>query len=632
MASGPELTVGVLKRLKSMSDVHRLYRRIQQGTVSASDIIGLDTTLKAAEWILRNVITEATANTEGIAVDLTLIRSEVFKVFSAEKCYGDSEDTCLFQPGLISALDSLESQIQTKHDAITAWIASCAKAAGVSQDTFKPEFREKSLVVKGPRGAIQTLKMSNLLPSNTVAVTNKSAAYLESPELDQMFMALSRLRELLKQQQSVSLIEQGSELAGTLLVPWMRVADWITHVDVNLTLARVATDMGYVRPAILQDDDAAVQIEGLRHPILEAQDRKIPYVQHDVTLGTADSQGWLLYGLNASGKSSLMRATGLAVLLAQAGSYVPAGKMILAPFTSLHTRIINTDNLWMGLSSFAVEMSEMRDIFREAGPRSLVLGDELCSGTETTSATALVAAGLKGLLKRGAKFLFATHLHGLVQIPEVIGDGRLKVWHLHVEYDKVRDRLVYHRTLREGSGSSLYGLEVAKAMRIPDDILEDAIRFRKQLAGESELSESVGSAWNSKVIRRKCENCGVSESGSLETHHIRERHTATGGRLADGSNVHAAANLVVLCDKCHDEVHGGTLSVGPLIQTSDGPERSVTSGLGDSKKSKWSEEELGTIESVCKRFPTLSVAGLSKYLLNQHEIQISVATLRKMRS
>ena len=72
--------------------------------------------------------------------------------------------------------------------------------------------------------------------------------------------------------------------------------------------------------------------------------------------------------------------------------------------------------------------------------------------------------------------------------------------------------------------------------------------------------------------------------------------------------------------------------MGPLIQTSDGPERSVTSGLGESKKSKWSEEELGTIESVCKRFPTLSVAGLSKYLLNQHEIQISVATLRKMRS
>ena len=619
-----------LKRLKTMSDVHRLYRKIQQGTVTASDIISIDTTLKATEWIQRTITTVG----HNVLGDLQDIRTNVFKVFSIDKCYGDSEDTSIFVSDLMPSLDSLESQIQTKHDAIREWISTCAKAAGVSPDTFKPEFRDKSLVIKGPRGAIQTLKISNKLPPNTVAVTNKSASYLESPELDQLFSSLSRLRESLKQQQSVTLIEQGTALAETLMVPWMRIADWITYVDVNLTLARVATEMGYVRPDIVDAGDSSmVRIEGLRHPILEAQDRKIPYVQHTVSL-TPENQGWLLYGLNASGKSSLMRATGLAVLLAQAGSYVPASKMSLVPFSSLHTRIINTDNLWMGLSSFAVEMSEMRDIFREAGPRSLVLGDELCSGTETTSATALVAAGLRGLLKRGAKFLFATHLHGLVQIPEVLGDIRLKIWHLHVEYDTLRDKLVYHRTLREGSGSSLYGLEVAKAMRIPDDILEDAIRFRKQLAGESELSESVGSAWNSNVIRRKCEKCGLTEIGVLEVHHIKERRTATNpnGRLADGSDLHGAANLVVLCDKCHDDVHGGEVNIGPLIQTSDGPERSITSVASESRKSKWSEEELRTIESVCNRFPSLSPSGLSKYLLNQHEIQISGGSLRKMRS
>ena len=67
----------------------------------------------------------------------------------------------------------------------------------------------------------------------------------------------------------------------------------------------------------------------------------------------------------------------------------------------------------------------------------------------------------------------------------------LQIWHLHVEYDQINDRLVYHRTLKKGSGSSLYGLEVAKAMRIPSDILEDAIRFRKQIAGEADLNKSV---------------------------------------------------------------------------------------------------------------------------------------------
>ena len=620
-----DYTMSGVKRLRTMSDVHRLYRKIQQGNLVANDLIGLDTTLKAAEWLMRN---DTTASS--VLSDTLEIREEVFKIFSIDRSYEASEDTSLFVLGLIPSLDAIESQIQAQHQKIQEFISLCVKNASLSTDSFKPEFRDKSLVIKGPRSAIQMMKVANKLPAKAEAILNKTCSYIQSSELDQIYVVISRLRESLKQQQSIALVEHGSTLAAAMLVPWMKMADWVTQCDVNLTLARVAIDMGYVRPTIGTNTSSSVTIKGLRHPILEAQDRKIPYVQHDVQLGSADSQGWLLYGLNASGKSSLMRATGLAVLLAQGGSFVPASKMELSPFASLHTRIINTDNLWMGLSSFAVEMAEMRDIFREAGAKSLVLGDELCSGTETTSATALVAAGLKGLIKRGAKFLFATHLHGLVQISEITQLQCLKIWHLHVEYDRVKDRLVYHRTLKEGSGSSLYGLEVAKAMRIPDDILEDAVRFRKQLTGAADLSESVGSSWNSAIIRHTCENCGAVECGDLEVHHIKERNTSSRGRLTDGSSVHSAANLVVLCDLCHDSIHAKALDVGMMIQTSDGPERSIVSIQSD-RKSKWSEEQLVIIESVFKKFPTLSVAGLSKYLLNQYEIQISVGSLRKMR-
>ncbi len=261
------------------------------------------------------------------------------------------------------------------------------------------------------------------MPKNAKLVQNKGSAYIECSDLDHIYATLSRLREQLSQAQTSALVEQGSALSMALFDSWMRITNWITDIDVNLTLARVAEKNGYIRPTIVDDaKDGYVEIAGLRHPLLELQDRRIPYVQHDVQLGGTAKPGWLLYELNASGKSSLMRAVGLSVLLAQAGSFVPARSLKLAPFNSLHTRIVNTDNLWMGLSSFAVEMSEMRDIFKDAGSKSLVLGDELCSGTETTSATALVAAGLRGLLKREAKFLFATHLHGLAQIPEVLED------------------------------------------------------------------------------------------------------------------------------------------------------------------------------------------------------------------
>jgi len=626
----------IQKRMRTIADIDRLYRRIQQGTTTATDLMSLDNSLKALEYI-------AKAEGSDISRNVIQIHMEVFKIFDIKKIYEANDDTSVFLNGISPELDLIEAQIKAQNATLLQWIDERAREARVSADVFKVEFKEKSLAVKGPRGVIQALKISNKLPTGTNAIINKGSSYLESSDLDRIFFTVVRLRDALKRYQGLVLIEQGSALAAGLFSMWSAVTDWITYTDVNLCLASVAMNLGYVRPEILDSDegasgsqDAFVLIEGLRHPLLEAQDKKVPYVQHDVSLGsgTSAAQGMLLYGLNASGKSSLMRATGLAVLLAQAGSFVPATKMTLAPFQSLHTRIINTDNLWMGLSSFAVEMSEMREIFKEAGPRSLVLGDELCSGTETTSATALVAAGIKGLLGRGAKFLFATHLHGLSQISEVSQNPNLQIKHLHVEYDRLKDKLIYHRTLKDGSGSSLYGLEVAKAMRIPGDILEDAIRFRKQLAGEAELSESVGSSWNSAVVRRKCQICGSTEADSLEVHHIRERQTSQTGRLADGSSVHAQSNLTVICDTCHDEIHRGNLEVQPQVQTSDGPENSVvTASTSNSAKakSKWSVEEQTTIETVCAEYPKLSNANMSKHLLNYHEIEISAASLKKIR-
>lgn len=627
----------IVKRLRTLTDIDRLYRKIQQGSLQATDLINLDTSFKAMQWIS---VSEG-ADCQDQQEMIVKIRDTVFTVFNPQKVYAASEDISLFHNGLVPELDLLESHILDQNKKLETWIQTRALEASVAVDVFKLEERESGIIVKGPRAVIQCLNASGKLPANVTAKLNKTGSYLESPELDQISVILGRLRDALKKRQGLALLEHGTKLADDLFVGWTKISEWITGVDVNSSLAVVAKHYGYEKPSIIDSSDAtgSIQIQGLRHPLLEVQDRKIPYVQHNVGLGSAQatkgseqsSQGWLLYGLNASGKSSLMRAVGLAVLLAQGGCFVPCSAMTLAPFTSLHTRIINTDNLWMGLSSFAVEMSEMREIFREAGPRSLVLGDELCSGTETTSATALVAAGLKGLLKRGARFLFATHLHGLSSIPEVIQDERLKIWHLHVEYDKLKDKLVYHRTLREGSGSSLYGLEVAKAMRIPDDILEDAILFRKRLAGEAELSESVGSSWNSGIVKYKCESCGKTDFSSLEVHHIMERHKANStGHLADKSNVHSQANLVVVCDECHDAIHAGTLAIGPMIQTSDGMERSVTTVTSSSIKSKWSDEQLKEIHDAVARFPKVSVANLSKYLLNQHNIQISGSTLKKM--
>ena len=622
----------ITKTLRTFSDLNRLFRKIQQGSVSATDLIGLHTTLKGVNQIL----TTGEVNDSVLQANKFVLK-EIFTVFSQTKIYESTDDTSLFVNGFNESIDLVESEIASVYSSIKEWIRDRAASVNVSPDSLKVDLKEKSLVVKGPKSLIETLKRSGKLPAGCTATVQKTCSYLESTELDHFFGLLQRYRSNLSQLQGQCLIDVGSILSRKILDSWLLVSEWCSQMDVNMTLAKVALDMGYVKPTLIEGDTGSLQIQGLRHPLLEAQDRKIPYVQHDISLGSSESngssQGWLLYGLNASGKSSLMRATGLAVLLAQAGSFVPAQSMTLCPFSSVHTRIINTDNLWMGLSSFAVEMSEMRDIFQSAGPKSLVLGDELCSGTETTSATALVAAGLSGLLKRGARFLFATHLHGLNQISEVVTNPLLQIWHLHVEYDQINDRLVYHRTLKKGSGSSLYGLEVAKAMRIPSDILEDAIRFRKQIAGEADLNKSVGSSWNSQIIRRTCETCGAKEADDLEVHHIKPRATALQGRLSDGSSVHSSANLIVLCETCHDSLHRDEFEIGPILQTSDGLERSTTMSAVSSLKSvksKWSVEDLQTIKTESEKYSHLTLPNLVKYLKNQHTITISTVSLRKL--
>jgi len=356
-------------------------------------------------------------------------------------------------------------------------------------------------------------------------------------------------------------------------------------------------------------------------------------VKHNVRLGQGN-KGWLVYGMNASGKSTLMKATGLCVLLAQAGCFVPAKEMTLKPFKAIYTRILNQDNLFAGLSSFAVEMSELRDILRNSNEHTLVLGDELCAGTESISAQALVASGIQWLSAKNAKFIFATHLHGL---PNVINTSELgvEVWHLHVEYDPITKRLVYDRSLRPGNGSTLYGLEVARAMDLPFEFIEQALKNRHQIMGSVKQEEATSSAWNTDIVRKVCEVCHKAITSDLEVHHIKERASASNGILEDGSHMNDKRNLIVICEACHDKVHNRTIDIGPIKMTSDGPQREIKEESSVSsksqKKSKWSDEEHQTIVDTLRKYSTLSLKSLRAHLSSKHEIEISEAVLGKMR-
>jgi DNA mismatch repair protein MutS len=407
-------------------------------------------------------------------------------------------------------------------------------------------------------------------------------------------------------------------------------------------MAKTARQQGWIKPTIETTlGSSRLQIENLRHPLIENQKRQSKYITHNISLGYEESgQGWLLYGMNASGKSSLMKAIGLATLLAQVGSYVPATAMTLRPFHRLATRILNQDNLWAGLSSFAVEMSELREILAVADDHTLVLGDELCAGTESISGTAIVAAGIQHLYKCGSRFVLATHLHDLMKLPQVTFLKALKVWHLHVEYDPVRDILVYHRALKEGAGSSMYGLEVAKALHLPRDMIDVAFEMRRALLGSSAIEEAKCSSWNADIKRLICSACGESYKEKLEVHHIQERSEAIGGRNKDGTALNHRSNLATLCETCHYKHHAGELYVGPVEDTSEGPKRAVIDFSkyehkepeSETKKQRslFTKEQISQITELLKRTPGLTPRLWCFQIRSELEIEITEGQFKSL--
>ena len=296
------------------------------------------------------------------------------------------------------------------------------------------------------------------------------------------------------------------------------------------------------------------------------------YVANDIDLGkTGDIQdpymGMLLYGTNAVGKTSLIRALGVAVIMAQSGMYVPCSAFTYCPYRSIFTRILGNDNLFKNLSMFAVEMSELRVILNSADEFSLVLGDELCSGTETESALSIFVSGLTDLHQKSATFLFATHFHEILKFDEIKALTKIAIRHMAVHYDRESDCLVYDRVLREGAGNRLYGLEVAKSLHLPDEFIERAYSIRNKYFPDMRGAlSSPSSKYNTSKLRGLCELC--KEDLAEEMHHLQEQHLAdSNGRIGTIHKNHPA-NLMSLCEKCHLKMHrDSSLTEDSLVKT-----------------------------------------------------------------
>ncbi|NOQ32184.1 MAG: DNA mismatch repair protein [Helicobacteraceae bacterium] len=447
------------------------------------------------------------------------------------------------------------------------------------------EFKNLTFIYKGEDVSFESFNMKKL--TNSVKITSEL-----TDELSDKIMR-NRSKIVLLAKEKFIHLQASYERRYTLLFD--RIISYVSDLDVAISSSKVATMYNYARPQIVKEskeDENFLQIMQLRHPLIEIQEARGIYVPNDIVMGNRDLMdlpypktvmldlevhdghdihGVLLYGINSSGKSSLMKSIGVATLLAQSGFYVPATSMKFSLFKSIFTRIVSKDNLSKGLSTFAVEMLELKNIFNRSNSKSLILGDEISHGTETLSGVSIVASAIMKLAKLRSLFVFATHLHQLATMAEIKKLSNVVDLHLSVEYDESKDQLLFNRVLQAGSGSSVYGLEFAKSLHMDSEFLTNASNIRKKLANDFDelelLVKKKTSKYNKDLYVTKCTICGAIAN---DVHHISHQASANSNGYIGHFHQDHKQNLIPLCKEHHKAIHEGKIKVNGFVMTSQG--------------------------------------------------------------
>lgn len=346
----------------------------------------------------------------------------------------------------------------------------------------------------------------------------------------------------------------------------MKLCNILSIIDVGQSTYQLATRYNYTRPNIVDTnfESSFVDIVDMRHPIIERLEHSIErYIPQSIQIGYRECNGLkedkgkenkdkesnvingvLLFGINASGKSVTMKSIGLCVILAQAGIYVPAKAMTFAPYKNIMVRIEGGDDLYRGMSSFEVEMSELNNILRKHDKNSLIIGDEICHGTETNSAIAIISTAIRHLSLSKCSFIFATHLHQLYDLDTIKHMKNIQSYHIEITYDDQSHRVI-SRKICKGIGKPMYGIEVCDMLGLDEKFIQDAYGVRNKLVNQPLFVNNKKSNYNKRLYMDECYVCGAKAE---HTHHIIPQSTCD-------TYVHHINNLMPLCKKCHMNIH-----------------------------------------------------------------------------
>jgi len=373
------------------------------------------------------------------------------------------------------------------------------------------------------------------------------------PLLNQVLHKRITLQEQIQREIGIIYFGFLEHISNYLLKSIKEMSNYLCNIDILCNKAHIARKYNYCKPNIREHSQSFVEAKQMRHCLIE-QLINGDYVTNDASLGTDAQNGMLLYGTNAVGKTSYIRAIGICIVLAQSGMYVPCSEFTFYPYESIFSRILGNDNLFKGMSTFAVEISELRVILRMANANSLILGDEVCSGTETESALSIFVSALMRIHDKQSSFIFATHFHEILNYDEIESLTKMRIYHMHVFFDREKQTMHYERLLKEGAGTRNYGLEVCKSLYVDEEFMNQTYEIRNKYFPESRGALSFSSTkYNAKKLKGMCEMC--QKVLSTEVHHKKQQKDANKDGFIDSVHKNHVSNLMNLCEKCHQKVH-----------------------------------------------------------------------------
>nr|UKP87308.1 MutS-like protein [Anthomastinae sp. n. ANT85] len=553
-----------LKQIKDLSSLHRQWAICASSdtTLPPKKLYQIYCSYLSANKLIRSLLPSDLQLPPSIGPQLELLIKEIDRFFQVDNLLGDFKD--ILQP--TDNLNNLLVQQQTLKTQLTEWAKQISNI--VFQDTIsiKAEHFNKEgyafYILYKKLAKLERYLANTPVTDTSVIILGKRGNYqiITSPAILKVSIKLNLLEEQINIYVKQTYHRELKRLYFSYSELFFPLENIISRLDVALSGAIVSIKFNYTKPCLLakSTDQAPQKARGLidatnlRHPLIEQLNTQEECVAHDISL---EDKGMLILSVNGAGKSTLLRAIGVNVILAQAGMYVAADLFKLRPYHYLITRILGGDDLHKGQGTFEVEMRDLSTILKLANYSSLILGDEICHGTEVNSGLAILAATIERLTAARTSFVLTTHLH---QVCYLI-DSSVRCYHLSVIQ---QEGIIYERKLKPGPGPPQYGIEVMGHIINDREFYSSALKYRKLINCKSpplwprsksgSLPVFRPSRYNPQVFIDSCEICGAPAEA---IHHIKPK------KLCSSFNLNRRSNLVPVCSSCHLDIHRNKISI-----------------------------------------------------------------------